>query len=219
MMKRSILVIPALVLFLVYACDKQQTQPAPEPERELSVPEKVELEIMDILSRDWASLSDTLEYFHSTMLSEGIMKGTAPDGVYYELRLEDKSKTELEATFIVTDSTWATVNGSISPLELSLDACHTDIIIKKEQIDTCSLSASAIKVMMPIGFLATKKQQAPLIFEGKRVGYLTLDEFENTDYSTGIYLVVHYDNDPRTFSAYDNGLGSLLKNNLGYVIE
>lgn len=55
--------------------------------------------------------------------------------------------------------------------------------------------------------------------EGRRVGYLTWEGFENTDYSTGTYIVAQYYDDPRTFAIYDKGIVNLLKMNLTDVIK
>lgn len=216
-MKRAHSIIPAVILLLAAACGKQEEQNTPVPERELSIPEKVEGEIMDVLSRDWKSLSDTLNYFDSTMLSKGRYKGKAPDGIYYELDI--RIIPELEATFKVEDSTWVAVSGRISPLELKMTACETEMAIKKERNDSTGLSVSDIYAIVPGDFLTADRRQASLLYKDRRVGYLTREEFENTDYSTGMYLVVHYYNDPRTFAFYDSGLGSLLKKSLDNVTK
>ena len=65
-MKRPVLIIAAVLLSVTFACNKHQELPSP-PERELSVPEKVEKELTDFLAKDWKSLADTLHYFDSTM--------------------------------------------------------------------------------------------------------------------------------------------------------
>ena len=51
------------------------------------------------------------------------------------------------------------------------------------------------------------------------MGYLTWEGFENTDYSTGTYIVAHYYDDPRTFAIYDKGIVNLLKLNLTDVAK
>lgn len=218
-MRRALAVIPSIIILLVLSCSKELGNPVPPPERELSVPEKVEKELMDVLSKDWKSLSDTFEYFYSSMLSKGICKGKAPDGVFYELDIKGKDGPALKAEFKIEDSTWAAVNGYIRPLEIKLLALDTEIAIKKEPRDSSSLTVSKIKVITPLCFLFDDRHQAPLLYEGRRVGYLTRDEFENTDYSTGTYIVVHYYNDPRTFSIYDKGFAKLMKNDLSDVFK
>ena len=218
-MRRAVAVIPTIIILLVLSCSKGPDNPVSPPERELSVPEKVEKELMDVLSKDWKSLSDTFEYFYSSMLSKGICKGKAPDGVYYELDIKGKEGPALEATFIIEDSTWAAVNGYIRPLEIKLLALDTEIAIKKELRDSTSLTVSKVKVIAPLCFLLEDMHQAPLLYEGCRVGYLTRDGFENTDYSTGTYIVAHYFNDPRTFAMYDNGFTKLMKQNLSDVFK
>ena len=218
-MRRAVAVIPTIIILLVLSCSKGPDNPVSPPERELSVPEKVEKELMDVLSKDWTSLSDTFEYFYSSMLSKGICKGKAPDGVYYELDIKGKEGPALEATFIIEDSTWAAVNGYIRPLEIKLLALDTEIAIKKELRDSTSLTVSKVKVIAPLCFLLEDMHQAPLLYEGRRVGYLTRDGFENTDYSTGTYIVAHYFNDPRTFAMYDNGFTKLMKQNLSDVFK
>lgn len=218
-MRRAVAVIPTIIILLVLSCSKGPDNPVSPPERELSVPEKVEKELMDVLSKDWKSLSDTFEYFYSSMLSKGICKGKAPDGVYYELDIKGKEGPALEATFIIEDSTWAAVNGYIRPLEIKLLALDTEIAIKKELRDSTSLTVSKVKVIAPLCFLLEDMHQAPLLYEGRRVGYLTRDGFENTDYSTGTYIVAHYFNDPRTFAMYDNGFTKLMKQNLSDVFK
>ena len=148
-MRRAVAVIPTIIILLVLSCSKGLDKPVPAPERELSVPEKVEKELMDVLSKDWKSLSDTFEYFYSSMLSKGICKGKAPDGVYYELDIKGKEGPALEAAFIIEDSTWAAVNGYIRPLEIKLLAHDTEIAIKKELRDSTSLTVSKVKVIAP----------------------------------------------------------------------
>ena len=192
---------------------------SPQPERELSIPEKVEKEITDVLSKDWKSLSDTLAYFDSTMLSKGKTKGKAPDGVYYELSVEPKKNLGFEADFKVADSIRVAVNGQLIPLSLSLKACDTEMAVNSERMDSIGLSVSNVKVIAPMYFLIGENHQAPLIYKEQRVGYLTREMFENTDYSTGTYIVVHYYGDPRTFALYDNGLCSLFEMNLEDVFE
>lgn len=218
-MSRAVLIIPTIIIILALSCSKGLDKPVPPPERELSVPEKVEKELADVLSKDWQSLSDTLEYFYSTMLSQGIFKGKAPDGIYYELDIRGKDDPALDATFKIEDSTWVVVNGYIRPLEINLLAFDTEIAIKKELQDSSSLTVSKIKVIAPLFFLFEGSLQAPLLYEGRRVGYLTLDEFENTDYSTGTYLVAHYYDDPRTFTIFDNGFANLMKQNFSDVFK
>lgn len=218
-MRRAVAVIPTIIILLVLSCSKGPDNPVSPPERELSVPEKVEKELMDVLSKDWKSLSDTFEYFYSSMLSKGICKGKAPDGIYYELDIKGKEGPALEATFIIEDSTWAAVNGYIRPLEIKLLALDTEIAIKKELRDSTSLTVSKVKVIAPLCFLLEDMHQAPLLYEGRRVGYLTRDGFENTDYSTGTYIVAHYFNDPRTFAMHDNGFTKLMKQNLSDVFK
>ena len=218
-MRRAVAVIPTIIILLVLSCSKGPDNPVSPPERELSVPEKVEKELMDVLSKDWKSLSDTFEYFYSSMLSKGICKGKAPDGVYYELDIKGKEGPALEATFIIEDSTWAAVNGYIRPLEIKLLALDTEIAIKKELRDSTSLTVSKVKVIAPLCFLLEDMHQAPLLYEGRRVGYLTREEFENTDYSTGTYLVAHYYDDPRTFTIFDNGFANLMKQNFSDVFK
>lgn len=217
-MKRLTLISAVLLLFAAPACNKQE-QGIPEPERELSTAEKVEKEILDIASKPWKSLADTLNYFNSTMLSKGRVKGIAPDGVYYELETSIRSVSGLEASFKVRDSVWASIRGNLSPAELELDACESEITIKQEKDDSCSLSASNVKVIAPLLFFLKKGHRSALIYKNERVGWLTREEFENTDYSTGTYIVIHYYNDPRSFAIFDNGLGQLFKDNLPYVFR
>lgn len=218
-MKRSSVILLPLLVLLTAACNKEQALPAPHPERELSVPEKVEKEISDVLSRDWKRLSDTLEYFNSTMLAKGKTKGIAPDGVYYEFNVKLDDFSGLSADFKVEDSTWVSMSGKMIPLQVKLRACDTDLSIKDEKKDSLSLSVSDVKVIAPTGFVFKNNQKAPLLYKEERVGYLTREEFENPDYSTGTYIVIHYYNDPRTFALYDNGLYDLLKKNLKNVIK
>lgn len=208
--KRTLVTVLSIAVLLVFSCTKGTDAPSPRPERELSMPEKVETELMEVLSYDWKALFDTLSYFNSTMLSKGEFKGKGPDGVYYELRVTAGDTSGLRADFIVEDSTWVTINGRIDPLEISLHAHETEIAIEKESRDSTSLRLSRIKAVCPDLFFLVDNRQAVLLYEGRRVGFITREEFENTDYSTGTYLVVHYDDDPRTFALYDNGFTDLL---------
>lgn len=218
-MRRPYIIFVFILVLCLSSCSKQEAGPLPQPERELSIPEKVEKEMMDVLSKDWKSLSDTLAYFDSTMLSKGITKGKAPDGVYYELSVKSKGDMGFEADFKVADSIWMAANGQLVPLSLSLKACNTEIVVSNEKKDSISLSVSNVKVIAPMCFLIENDHQAPLLYKEQRVGYLTREMFENTDYSTGLYIVVHYYGDPRTFAIYDNGLCSLLKKNPEDVIK
>lgn len=212
-------IIPITILLVCISCNKAPEPGEPNPERELSVPEKVEKDLAGILSKDWQDLSDTLSYFNSTMLSKGRLKGVAPDSVYYELNLSLKPKIGLEATFKVEDSTFVTVRGQIIPLSLNLSAFDMEIGINRVSPDSLALTASKVKVIAPNLFLLSKKLQAPLYYDGSPVGFLTREEFENTDYSTGVYLVAHYYDDPRTFALIDNGLADLLKMSIKDVGE
>lgn len=216
-MKRPVLIIAAVLLSVTFACNKHRELPSPTPERELSIPEKVEKELTDFLAKDWKSLADTLHYFDSTMLSKGRLKGTGPDGVYYELDI--RTQPHLKASFEIEDSTWVTVEGKISPLEVKLIALESEISIKKEESDSVSLSVSKIKVTAPETFFSNTEHKASLFYEDRRVGYLTREEFENTDYSTGIYIIVHYYNDPRSFAIYDKGLTGLLELSFLYAVR
>lgn len=218
-MKRIIKIIPFFIFPFIISCGQGFEEPAAQAERELSVPEKVEKEIMDVLSKDWKTLSDTLNYFDSTLLSKGRLSGVAPDGVYYELAVRKKGELGIEADFSIEDSIWVAVSGRIVPLELCFSAFDTEIAIRKEAGDSSSLSVSKIKVIAPQCFITGANHQASLLFEGRRVGFLTWEKFENTDYSTGTYIVAHYYNDPRTFAIYDKGLINLLKLNLTDVFE
>lgn len=175
------------------------------------MPEKVEKEIVEILSKDWKSLSDTLAYFCSTLLPKGEFKGKGPDGVYYELRATATCFSGLWVDFIVEDSTWVALNGTIIPLRISLHAFETEIAIKKETLDSTSLSFSKVRIESPDLFFFGNEYQAILFYENRRVGFITREDFENTDYSSGTYIVVHYYDDPRTFALYDNGLAGFLK--------
>ena len=218
-MRWPYLIFVSIIVLCLSSCGKQEAGPSPQPERELSIPEKVEKEMMDVLSKDWKSLSDTLVYFESTMLSKGMTKGKAPDGVYYELSVKSKGEMGFEADFKVEDSIWVAVNGQLVPLSLHLKACDTEIVLSNEKKDSISLSVSSVKVIAPMCFLIEENHQAPLLYKEQRVGYLTREGFENTDYSTGTYIVVHYYGDPRTFAIYDNGLCGLLKKNPEDVIK
>lgn len=200
--------------FLFLSCNKGMENPVPQPEREPTIPEKVEKELTGILAEDWQSLADTLAYFNSTMLSKGKFKGFAPDSVYYELDIRLNRQLVLETTFKIEDSTFVTVCGRLIPLKADLYAFNMLIGIDRDRTDSLTLSASKVKVIVPNFFLLSKNSSASLIYEDKRVGFVRREEFENIDYSTGTYLVVHYFDDPRTFALYDNGLANLLKMSL-----
>lgn len=201
------------------SCSGDAVNPVPGPVRELSVPEKVEKAITDVLSKNWKTLSDTLAYFDSTLLSKGIFKGTAPDGVRYELDLKKVDSSAFEASFKIEDSTWVAINGWTNPPSANLSAFGTEISIAKERRDSSSLSVSDVKAVAPDRFFREDGHSAPLLYKGTGVGWLTREEFENTDYSTGVYVVAHYHNDPRTFAIYDNGLSGLLKFSLKDVFK
>lgn len=209
-------VILAFLVFL--SCNKGAGHPAPQPERKLSVPEKVEKVVTDVLSKDWTSLSDTLSYFDSTMLSKGRFKGKGPDGVYYELRITLNGISEIEADFRIEDSCWVAVTGKVIPLGISLNAFETTLALKAQTQDSTSLTVSNVTAVAPNRFFLEQDQRAALYYDSLPVGFITREEFENIDYSTGTYLVIHYYDDPRTFALYDNGLAKLLKMDLKDVL-
>ena len=218
-MKRAVVIFLAITFLLICSCTKGTDIPAPLPERDLSTPEKVEKEIMEVLSKDWNSLSDTIAYFNSSMLSKGQFAGNAPDGVFYGLRTSFYNLSSVTLEFQVADSVWAAVNGRITPLEISLNAFDTEITIEKESQDSTSLRFSKIKAIGHDLFFFEDGHQAILLYEGRQVGFITREEMENTDYSTGKYLVAHYYDDPRTFAYYDKGLADLLKLKLADVLK
>lgn len=218
-MKRTIVIFLSITIPLIFSCTKATDIPSPRPERDLSMPEKVEKEIMEVLSKDWKSLSDTFTYFNSNLLSKGKFRGWGPDGVFYELRISSNNISSLTMDFQVEDSVWVTTKGRIVPLEISLQAFDTNISIEKETPDSTILRFSKIKAVGPDRFFLEDKHQAILLYEGRRVGFITREELENTDYSTGKYLVFHYYNDPRSFALYDNGLSDLLKLNMTDVLK
>lgn len=217
-------ILPAVIIaFLAFAgfpsCNKGANQPAPPPERELSVPEKVEKELTDLLSKDWTSLADTLSYFDSTLLSKGRFKGKGPDGIYYELRITANAISEIKADFRIEDSSWVAVTGKAIPLGISLYAFETTLALKAQTQDSTSLSVSKVKAVAPNSFFSEPGHRAALFYEGLSVGFITREEFENTDYTTGTYLVIHYYDDPRTFALYDNGFAKLLKIDIKDVLK
>lgn len=218
-MNRIVATILSIPIFLLLSCSKETREPSPLPERTLSMPEKVEKEFADVLSKDWKSLSDTLSYFNSNLLSKGHFKGTAPDGVFYRLDFSLRSSAAVAVGFIVEDSTFVTLEGRIFPLAVSLHAFGSEIAIKRESADSLSLCISNLKVKGPILFFLNGSHQAGLLYDDERVGYITRERLENPDYSTGTYPVIHYYNDPRTFALYDRGLFDLLKTNLDNVLQ
>jgi len=208
-MKRILLIIPAVLLII--SCEKQQTEPEPTPKPEPTIPELVEKDLMNILSKDWQSVADTIQYFRTNIINQGKTKGTGPDGVYYELNVNFTKINNLEATFKVQDSIWVKASGQIYPLEIKVRACDTDLKIKRESGLTTSLTIEKIQAIFPDNFLIEEDIQAPLLYNSEEVGYLTRTEMENLDYTTGKYLIVHYNDDPRTFALYDGGLSSLIE--------
>ena len=218
-MKRKAVILLSVAILLFLSCTKGTDIPSPRPERDLSTPEKVEREIMEVLSKDWKSLADTFAYFNSNLLIKRKFRGWGPDGVFYGLRISSNSITSMTIEFQVEDSIWVYANGSIIPPDINLHAFDTNISIEKVKQDSTSLSFSTIKVVGPDMFFCEDKHQSILFFEGSKVGYIILDELENTDYSTGKYLIVHYYNDPRTFAFYDRGFSDLLKLSLTNVLK
>lgn len=218
-MKRTVVLILSITVLLNFSCTKGTDFPSSLPERDLSTPEKVEKEIMEVLSKDWKGLSGSIAYFNATLLSKGKFEGKAPNGVFYRLRISFDDMDSMTMSFQVEDSLWATVTGRIFPLEISLNAFDTEFTIEKETLDSTSLSFSNIKVISPDLFLFNDKHQASLLYEERRVGFISREEFENTDYSSGKYLVIHYYDDPRSFAFYDKGLCDILNKNLTDVLK
>lgn len=216
-LKDSVVTALAACLILFASCSKQPGRPSSPAERELSVPEKVEAEFMHILSGDWKGLSDTLDYFCSTLLSRGLTEGTGPDGVRY--KLSARLQPEAEASFMVEDSTWLRAWGKIVPLDMKVHACGAEISVKCVRPDSVSLSAYDLRVIAPWDFLVRQDHRAPLSYAGRRVGCLTRESFENSNYSAVTGIVVRYDDDPRSFSFHEGGIAGLLKMILDDVSE
>lgn len=208
----------SIAVLMAISCTKEPEIHPPLPERVLSMPEKVEKEIVEVLSKDWKSLADTIAYFNSVLLSKGRLEGRGPDGVYYGLRFSFGNNA-LTMDFQVEDSLCATIRGRVKPLELGLGAFDTEISIEKETRDSIGLRFSRVRIISPAFFISDDGHQASLLYEGSRVGFITREELENTDYSTGKYIVIHYYEDPRTFALYDKGLFDLLELNLLDVLK
>lgn len=194
----------AVSLTVLSAC--QQTLPVkPDPPvREKDIPEKVEAEMLEILEKDWMSLLDTVKYFNANLLSQGVTKGTGPDGVYYELAMEWHEDGTVSMAFFVQDSLFATASGSLIPARLKVKALETVLEVAVEDCASLHLSVGNIGVKASPDFLIRKHSSAELQYENAVVGYITREYFENEDYIPGMYFLIHYYNDPRTFAFYDN---------------
>lgn len=195
------------------SCTKQDTEPAPEPPKEQSIPEKLEAEVIDIAGRGWDSLADTLYYFSTNILEKGKLRGYGPDGVYYELSLERGKGELVYLNFSIADSVHLKAHGSLIPLSLSVYACGTELLAEVSGTDSLKLEVGNVGATLPRNFLTDSLSTAPLRFEGSRVGWMTVDEYEDEVYSCENCLVLHYDNDSRTF-AFNSGILTS-----GYLME
>lgn len=188
------------LILAINGCAKEASD-IPETPRELSIPEKVEADLLEIASHDWLSLKDTLVYFNNNFIKNGKTKGYGPDKVYYELNTSKTTKG-VKMEFIVQDSVFVTAHGYIDPVSLQANAFNTDFTLETAESDSLSIKANTINVIAPRSFGSDPDATASLLFEGERVGYLTRETFENEDYTTSSHIVVHYYNDTRTFAFY-----------------
>lgn len=211
MKNTSIFALSAILIIFFSSCEKLQDDPTPSPSRTPTLPEIVETELSDILTRNWTQLADTLEYFNTNLLSKGKFKGKGPDGVYYELDVDLGIVSKTKAKFIVKDSVWASYTGRLVPLDITVNACNTELCIKYTN-DSTTISVDNVSARVPLTFITEEGQTSPLLYKDARVGYLTMEEFENPDYDTAKSLVLHYYNDTRTFSFYDTGLVDFITN-------
>ena len=194
----------AVFLTVLSACQQTLPDKPDPPVREKDIPEKVEAEMLEILEKDWMSLLDTVKYFNANLLSQGVTKGTGPDGVDYELAIDCHEDGIVFMSFFVQDSLFATASGSLVPTKLKVKAPGTVLEVGVDDYASLHLSVGNIGVNASPDFLTTKHSSAELQYENAVVGYITRDYFENEDYIPGMYFVVHYYNDPRTFAFYDN---------------
>jgi len=192
-----------LSIFILASCDRAD-DPSENPVREKELPEKVESELLEIASKPWKPVLDTVRYFNTNLLLKSKTKGFGPDSVYYELKTELQKDRSVNMKLFVEDSCFVSAHGSISPLEMSVSALNTDFTIRKTSADSTSIIIDNIEVIAPNDIIINKNATTPLLYQGSRVGYLTREDFENEDYSTGTYFVVHYYGDQRTFAFYDN---------------
>jgi len=197
------LVAVAVTLNLIFlSCSKEESSEM-KPERELSMPERVESELLSIASKGWVPLVDTLAYFHDNFIKQGKFEGIGPDKVHYELKAVLGKDSLVTLFFNIQDSTHLTAYGKLKPVTLAVKALGTEISVSKTCIDSTILNADAISVIMPDRFMTGGKGNAQLLFQNRRVGFITREAFENEDYTVGKYLVLHYYDDVRTFAFYE----------------
>jgi len=201
-MKRAAFVL--VFCTIIVACETESVQSEPISSRTQSIPEQVETDLFDVFSKDWSKLADTVNYFNKNLLLKGRSEGYGPDSVWYELALRT-SKATLAAEFYIEDSLWFRAQGMLYPLRVELEAYSTLVSVQQDIVDSIAFSVNDITVNAPHGFATVEGSTAQLYYHNEKVGYVDIEQFENDDYSTGKYLVVHYDGDNRSFSYYDNG--------------
>lgn len=188
---------------LVPACQKTVTDVQDDPVREKQIPEKVEAEILGIMEKDWKSLLDTLKYFNSNILKQGKTNGTGPDGVYYELAFGRDEEDNATAVFSVRDSLFAKATGIFFPIAMKVETLGTVLGVSVDGCAVLHLNVGNVGVAAPPDFLFDSDSSAELSYENSGIGYITRETYENEDYSTGKYFVIHYYHDPRTFAFND----------------
>jgi len=199
-MRRCIVIV--IAAYLAICCTKTEAEVIPEPEREKSVPEKVEAKLLDLSGRGWEDLYYDLRIYYDYIIKKGNHHGYGPDGRYYDLNLSFSRDSSLSLTFSVDEQEKLIGSGRLKPVSLSIEACNTEIIAQQVGLDSIMVSTENIGVITPVDFMIDSLATAPLLFDGSRVGFLTLERFEDESYRYGEHIVLHYYGDPRTFSFY-----------------
>lgn len=188
--------VSLLVLLVSASCLRQEQDPVPAPLHTKEMPELFEEELLGLYSNGWKELSDTLSYYYDKLLSKGASSGTGPDGVRYSLEME-RTPAHVDASFSIQDSVWVEISGTMSPLEIALEACNSTV--RLYGTDDGGIRADTGK----LGFIFqinsgtnVTEVEIPILMNNSRIGFFSIDPFEYPDYTTGYCLVAHFDDSP-----------------------
>lgn len=195
-LKAVVLSTSLFVLFLSVSCNKQEPTPAPAPVHTKELPELFEDELLDFFSKEWKDLSDTLSYFYKNLFSEGFCSGAGPDGIMYSLEI-CRTQTSIDATFSIQDSVWMKLSGTLSPPEISLEACDATIRLHRMEDGRILADTGKLGFTFQISFETTYPEtEIIILMNNSRIGFFSIEPFEYPDYTTGYCLVAHFDDSP-----------------------
>lgn len=182
------------------SCRKQSGTPV-EPYHTATIPEMVERTILGVATKDWTSLVDTLNYFNTHFLLRGKTSGYGPDDVYYELRVNTIFSKSIKVLFYVEKECLVKAEGTADLQSLTVTALGTTFTSQVRN-DSLQVNLNDVGLIVPV---ASKIPfTGDVLYRGEKVGYFDFVTLEGITYSKGLYPVVHYFDDTRTFSYYEH---------------